>query len=230
MQRESGRARLLVVDDQAFMRVAIKSILNGDGAVEVVGEARDGEEAVARCRELRPDIVLMDVEMPNMNGVEATAKIKAEFPSTSVLVLTTHEDPKFVFGAVKAGAAGYVLKGTDPRRVLDAVKAVLDGETPIDHGLAVRLLKSLAMEDGPPDRAPSRSSIDALQTILSPREVDALRLIATGKTNRQIAQELLVSLSTVKTYVQRIIKKLGVSDRTQASVKAIEMGLLSGPE
>ena len=114
--------------------------------------------------------------------------------------------------------------------MLDAVRAVLGGETPLDHGLAMRLLRRLSLEDAPGGRAPSRSPLGTLQTILSPKEMETLRLIASGKTNRQIAKELMVSLSTVKTHVQRIIRKLGVSDRTQASVKALEMGLLLGQE
>ena len=221
-----GTARLLVVDDQAFIRLAIGAILANDESLEVVGEAEDGEEAVERCRALRPDLVLMDVEMPKMDGIDATRRIKAEFPSTGVLVLTAHDDHDCLMSAVKAGAAGYVLKGSNPKGILDAVRAVLGGETPLDHGLAMRLLRSLATEAGPREPSASPSSSATLAAVLSPREVETLRLIASGNTNRQIARELMVSLSTVKTHVQRIIKKLGVSDRTQASVKAIEMGLL----
>jgi DNA-binding NarL/FixJ family response regulator len=227
VRAEGGKARLLVADDHAFMRAAIGAVLACDESLEVVGEARDGEEAVARCRELRPDLVLMDVEMPRMDGIEATRVIKAEFPFTSVLVLTAYDDHEVLMGAVKAGAAGYVLKGSNPKAVLEAVRAVLGGETPVDPGLAMRLLRRLALEDGPREPTPPRAPLGDLGFVLSPKEVETLRLIASGKTNRQIAQELMVSLSTVKTHVQRIIKKLGVSDRTQASVKAIEMGLLA---
>ena len=130
-------------------------------------------------------------------------------------------------GAVKAGAAGYVLKGSNPKAVLEAVRAVLGGETPVDPGLAMRLLRRLALEDGPREPPPPRAPLGARESVLSPKEVETLRLIASGKTNRQIARELMVSLSTVKTHVERIIKKLGVSDRTQASVKAIDLGLLA---
>ena len=130
--------------------------------------------------------------------------------------------------AVKAGAAGYVPKGSNPKGILDTVRAVLGGEAPLDHGLAMRLLRSLATEAGTREPSASPSASVTLAAVLYPREVATLRLIASGKTNRQIAIELMVSLSTVKTHVQRIIKKLGASDRTQASVKAIEMGLLPG--
>ena len=224
--RGEGRARLLVVDDQAFMRLAIGAVLASDESLEVVGEAEDGEEAVERCRAPRPDLVLMDVEMPKMDGIDATRRIKTEFPSTGVLVLTAHDDHDCLMSAVKAGAAGYVLKGSNPKGILDAVRAVLGGETPLDHGLAMRLLRRLATDAGPREPSVPPPAPVTLAAVLSPREVETLRLIASGRTNRQIARELMVSLSTVKTHVQRIIKKLGVSDRTQASVKAIEMGLL----
>lgn len=221
-----SKARLLVVDDHAFMRVAIKAILNSDDVLEVIGEARDGQEAIQLCRGLHPDLILMDVSMPKMDGLEATRKIKAEFPRTSVLILTAHADHRLLMDAVKSGAAGYVLKGEHPDHILDAISAVLRGETPLDQGLVVQLIRGLAHEDAPREKTLTRASPELLRNTLSSQEIEVLRLIALGKTNRQIAQELLVSLSSVKTYVQRIIKKLGVSDRTQACVRAIELGLL----
>ena len=233
--RETMKARLLVVDDQPFMRAGIKAILGMDGALKVVGEARDGQEAIARCRELRPDMILMDVSMPNMNGLEATKKIKAEFPLTSVLILTAHADHRLLMDAVKAGAAGYVLKGEHPDHVLDAVSAVLNGETPLDQGLVMQLLRRLGQEEAaqstqPPTQAPSlESASTSLPNPLTPRETEVLSCLASGKTNRQIAKELHLSLSTVKRHLEHILPKLKVSDRTQAAVKAIEMGLLVPP-
>jgi DNA-binding NarL/FixJ family response regulator len=178
----------------------------------------------------------MDVSMPKMNGIEATRRIKAEFPLTSVLVFTAHADHRLVKEAVKAGAAGYLLKGETIKHVLDTVRAVLEGKTPLDPGEAIRVLEDLAREeDASRERPPSGVAPESpkeplegsLGNPLSFRETEVLRLIALGRTNRQIAQELVVSLSSVKTYVQRIIKKLGVSDRTQASVRALELGLLA---
>ncbi len=236
-QGETAKARLLVVDDQPFMRVAIKAILERDSALEVVGEAKDGQEAIKRCQLLRPDLILMDVSMPNMNGLEATRKIKAQFPLTCVLILTAHADHKVLMEAVKAGAAGYILKGENPYNTLEAVKAVLSGETPLDQGLAMRLLRHIGEETAAREAARSQSApaasgrlLAAVPDSLTPRETEVLACLASGKSNRQIATELHLSLSTVKRHLEKILPKLQVSDRTQAAVKAVEMGLLPPPE
>lgn len=221
-REDIARARVIVVDDHAFMRMGTRTILSSDDALEVVGEAENGEGAIARCRELRPDLVLMDVSMPGMGGIEATRSIKAEFPEMSVLMLTAHADPDILIEAVEAGAAGYVLKDARPHRLVDAVRAVLEGESSVDQGLVMGLLKRLG--EGPGSRPPE---VPSSGPPLSERELAVVRLIASGKTNRDIARALLISLSSVKMYVQRVVKKLGVSDRTQAAVKAAELGLLS---
>lgn len=180
-------------------------------------------------------MILMDVSMPIMDGLEATKKIKAQFPLTSVLVLTAHADHRLLMDAVKAGAAGYVLKEEHPDHVLDTVRAVLNGETPLDQGLAMRLLRHLgeeaaAQEAARPQAKPATSEpVAAMPNSLTPRETEVLSCLATGKTNRQIAEELHVSLSTVKRHLEHILSKLEVSDRIQAAVKAIEMGLLPPP-
>jgi DNA-binding NarL/FixJ family response regulator len=137
---------VLVVDDHAFMRAGIRATLARDEALEVVGEGADGEQAIERCRELDPDLVLMDVSMPVLDGIEATRAIRAQFPRISVLVLTAFDDQELLLRAVQAGASGYVLKGSDPRRVLEAVRAVLEGETPLEQGLAMKLIRRLATE------------------------------------------------------------------------------------
>jgi DNA-binding NarL/FixJ family response regulator len=226
----SPKARLVVVDDHAFMREAMNAVLGRDGSLEVVGEAKDGQEAIERCRELRPDLILMDVSMPGMDGLEATRKIKEQYPLVSVLIYTAHANHRLLMDAVKAGAAGYVLKGERPDHVLGAVRAVLEGETPLDQGLAMRLLRSLGEEaqaqEARPLPRPSAPEAGTLPNPLTPRETEVLGQLASGKTNRQIAKQLHLSLSTVKRHVERIIEKLEVSDRTQAAVKAVEMGLL----
>ena len=236
MDQGAPKARLLVVDDHAFMRVAINAILTKDSSLEVVGEAKDGQEAIERCQELHPDLILVDVSMPRMNGLEATRKLKAHSPETSVLILTAHADHSLLMDAVKAGAAGYVLKEDHPDLVLDAVRAVLDGETPLDQGLAMKLLRSIgekatAQENVRPQTQTSTSgesttSASSMTNPLTPRETEVLGHIASGKTNRQIAQLLHLSLSTVKRHLERILSKLEASDRTQAAVKAIELGLV----
>jgi two-component system response regulator DegU len=232
------KAKVLVADDHALMRVAINAILGTDDVLEVVGEAQNGQEAIERCRELRPDLILMDVSMPGMDGIEATRKIKAEFPMTSVLILTAHADHRLLVDAVRAGAAGYVLKSDRTDEILDHVRAVLNGETPLDQWLTMRLLKSLAeeataqQEGTRPQRQPSASADRVAEAapvpdLLTPREREVLSYLAYGNTNRQIAEELHLSLSTVKRHLEHIMYKLKVSDRTQTVVKAIEMGLIS---
>jgi len=234
-------ARLLIAEDHALVREGLRAMLAGEPDLEVVGEAENGKEAVELCRSLTPDLVLMDVRMPEMDGLEATKTIKESQPEVIVLMVTTHQDPDYLLEAVRSGAAGYVLKESSKPQLLSAVRRVLSGENALNQELAMRLIERVSEEPG---RGTGRRILEqpggglratergpgALSVILSPKEVETLRLIASGNTNRQIARELMVSLSTVKTHVQRVIKKLGVSDRTQASVKAIEMGLLAGPE
>jgi DNA-binding NarL/FixJ family response regulator len=228
------RGRLLVVDDHDLMRIGIKSVLGRDASLEVIGEAKDGQEAIARCRELRPDLVLMDVSTPDMDGIEATRAIKAEFPKTSVLMFTARADHRLLMEAVKAGAAGYILKGCHPDQLVDAVRRILGGGTPLDQELAMQLIRDLVGGQTQQLRAqasdvlpeePRRPAL--LPHPLTNRELEVLRLMAQGRTNREIAKELLVSVGSVKAYVQRTIAKLEVSDRTQAAVKATELGILS---
>jgi DNA-binding NarL/FixJ family response regulator len=227
----SPKARLLIVEDHFFVREGIKAILERDAALEVAGEAQDVQEAISRCRELRPDLILMDVSMPKMDGIEATREIKALFPKTSVLILTAHTDPQLLMDAVKAGAAGYILKGGSRNHMLDAIRAVLGGETYLDQKLVMTLLRHLGEEaesrSTRPSTAPTSSeSAASLPKPLTPREMEILGHLALGKTNRQIANELHLSLSTVKRHLEHILPKLKVSDRTQAAVKAIELGLV----
>jgi DNA-binding NarL/FixJ family response regulator len=254
---EATPARLLIADDHALVREGLRTMLSGEEGIEIVAEANDGEQALSLCRKLAPDLVLMDVRMPVMDGLEATKKIKAEMPHTSVMMVTMHENPDYLFEAVKAGAAGYVLKDASGERLLGAVRRTLDGESPLNQELAMQLLVRLARESGSrseegvgegsggavreaaeetpeevqgeagePGAHQAGSRVAAQMESLTPREIEVLRLLSQGQTNPQIAQNLLVSRGTIKIHVQHIISKLGVSDRTQAAVRAIEAGLL----
>jgi two-component system, NarL family, response regulator LiaR len=258
-------ARILIADDHALVREGLRTMLSSEHGLEVVAEANDGQQALDLCRELEPDLVLMDVRMPVMDGLQATRKIKQEMPKTSVMMVTMHENPDYLFEAVKAGAAGYVLKDASGERLLSAVRRTLEGESPLNQELAMRLLKRLARErhgegsggsgetsreapedasaahgdaDGPLATRPAATRSGAHEEgsggptpqsrcaeqieSLTPREVEVLNLLSQGQTNPQIAQNLLFSVSTVKAQVRSILSKLGVSDRTQAAVRAIE--------
>jgi DNA-binding NarL/FixJ family response regulator len=217
-------ARLLIADDHELARLGLRTMLAPEPDIEVVGEATTGRETLALARQLQPDLVLMDIRMPDLDGLVATRAIKEEFPRMSVLIVTLSEDPDYLVEALRAGAGGYVLKDASRREVVMAVRQVLDGESPIDPKLAAQLIRRVSSIQAPPVEPPLRRG-DALTN----RELEVLRLVAEGKTNAVIAQSLFVSLGTVKVHVERIINKLGVSDRTQAAVRAAELGLLIPP-
>jgi DNA-binding NarL/FixJ family response regulator len=217
-------SRIVVADDHPLIRHALTTTIDEQPDLEAVGEATDGLEAVELCRRFQPELVLMDVLMPKMDGLEATRRIKREFPRTSVLVLTAVDDPIYLSEALKAGAAGYVQKGATTQETIGAVRKVLEGESSLDQQLATQLLKRLMENPKPePNGVPNKESLSGL---LSTRESEVLGLVARGYTNQQIARNLLISLSTVKKHVRNAICKLGVSDRTQAAVRAVELGVL----
>jgi DNA-binding NarL/FixJ family response regulator len=235
MRTEGVPARLLIADDHAMVREGLRSMLANEPDLQIVGEAKDGEEALNLSRRFRPELVLMDVRMPKMDGLEATRAIKEISPETAILMVTTYENPEYLVEAIKAGAAGYLLKETTKGQLLSTVRRVLDGETPLNEELATQVLRRLLGQQSshrdyagvpPYSGRPSdeRAGPSALE-VLSPRELDVLRLIARGRTNRQISEDLLVSVSTVKKHVHQIITKLGVSDRTQAAISAIHLDL-----
>jgi len=205
-------------------------MLDGEPDLEVVGEAANGREAVELCRSLRPELVLMDVRMPEMDGLTATRMIKEEFSITSVLVVTTYDDPDYLLEAIEAGAAGFVLKDTRKRKLLEAVRSVLNSEATLNSELSMQLIKRFASETterrmrsprapGKPNGAPTAPLEE-----LTPRELEVLTLLVLGKSNPEIAEELVISRATAKVHVRHIINKFGVSDRTQAVVRALELG------
>jgi DNA-binding NarL/FixJ family response regulator len=227
----TGSARILIADDHDLVRDGLHRMLSRTSELQVIGDASNGREAVEMCRRLNPDLVLMDVRMPEMDGLEATRAIKAEQPRVTVLVVTTYENPDYLLEALKAGAAGYVLKDAPMERLINSVRRVLEGESPLDQELATELIQRLAREAGEPAQLPHtqerRAAAPPPVEDLTPRELEVLGLLAQGKSNPTIAEELVISRATVKVHVERIIRKLGVSDRTQAVVRAIELGLVT---
>jgi DNA-binding NarL/FixJ family response regulator len=205
-------------------------MLANESDFEVVGEAADGDQALELCRTLRPDLVLMDVRMPRMDGLAATRAICSEGYAANVLMLSTYENPDYLLDTVKAGASGYIIKDAGRRELIDAISQALGGENPLNQRLAMQLLRRLVSEG---ERATGPSSRPAelterLREPLTRREIEVLRFLAQGQTNRQISRQLVVSPATVKVHVEHILAKLGVSDRTQAAVRASEAGLV-GP-
>jgi PAS domain S-box-containing protein len=213
-------ARIVVVDDHDLTRAALRAVIAEDPRLELIGEARNGREAIALIRRMQPDLVLMDVRMPDLDGLEATRIVKQSSPMSSVLILTGFHDVELLLEAVKAGAAGYVLKSANEADLRAAIWEALRGELPVDPHLARDILRRLANE------RPPRPSTASTPDPLSPREREVLHLLARGHTNREIGEELVITAHTVKVHVEHILAKLGVSDRTQAAVRAIELGYI----
>jgi DNA-binding NarL/FixJ family response regulator len=216
--------RLAIVDDHDLARDSLRDMLADELDLDVVGEAANGREALSLCSRLNPDLVLMDVRMPEMDGLSATKAIKRRHPEISVLMMTMHENPDYLLEALKVGAAGYVLKDASQEQIISAVRRVQDGESPLDEELAARLLRRLVAEVG--ERRPAVPRGNSHVELLTPRELEVLEHTKLGRTNREISRELGISPGTVKRHIEHIIAKLGVSDRTQAVVRALELGLL----
>ena len=211
--------RVLLVDDDALMRAGLASILSSDDAVEVVGEAPDGRVAVERVTVLRPDVVLMDVRMPEVDGISATREVVAVAPDTRVVILTTFEDDEYIFGALTAGASGFLLKRTTPESLIEAIKAVAAGDSLLSPSVTRRVIDRMAA-------LPSGEALlDRRLDELTARERDVLEQIARGLSNAEIAHVLVIEESTVKTHVKRILMKLGLRDRVQAVIFAYESGV-----
>jgi NarL family two-component system response regulator LiaR len=209
--------RVLIADDHAILRKGIRALLSTEPDIEVVGETGDGLETVAQAQALRPDVILMDLVMPEMDGIEATRRIMAEQPAVHILVLTSFAADDKVFPAIKAGALGYILKDSGPAELVQAIHQVYRGQPSLEPSIALKLLQELSH---PPQRPPTTEP-------LSERESEVLRLLAQGKSNREIANQLVITELTVRTHVSSILGKLHLASRTQAALYALKEGLAS---
>jgi DNA-binding NarL/FixJ family response regulator len=214
--------RVLLVDDQALFREALATLLDVRDEVAVVGEAANGDEALRRAAELRPDVVLMDLRMPVLDGVAATRRMRVEQPDVRVIALTTFDDEEEVFAALRAGAVGYLLKDVSSGRLVEAILAAARDESVLQPSVAAKVVARFA-------RLPADDPVPRPQPLvvpLSDRELDVLRLLAEGRTNREIAGDLYLAEGTVKNHVTNVLAKLGARDRTQAALRARALGLL----
>ena len=220
-----GPVRVLLVDDDDLMRAGLRAVLSSDSRVEVVGEAGSGRAAVERVRALRPDLVLMDVRMPDLDGIAATREVTSASPEVKVVILTTFEQDDYIFGALNAGASGFLLKRSGPEELLAAIQTVAAGDSLLSPSVTRTVIDRMARQPTP-EIGPSR-----LLDELTPREHEVLVLLARGLSNSEIAAELVIEESTVKTHVKRILMKLRLRDRIQAVVFAYESGLVQpGPK
>lgn len=215
--------RLLIVDDQELVRIGFGLFLQTQDGLEVVGEAPDGQQALARARELRPDVILMDIRMPIMDGIEATTRLRdlKLDPPPRVLVLTTFDLDEYVYGALRAGAAGFLLKDAPRERLVEAIHVIHAGEALLSPSITRRLIEDYARRTDPIQPP------DALLRELTPREREVLILVARGLSNNEIAQRLIVTDATVKSHVGNVLMKLGLRDRVQAVVLAYENGIVT---
>jgi len=217
--------RVLLVDDQALLRSGFRMVLEEEDGIEVVGEAADGNEAVARTLEMSPDVVLMDVRMPGSDGIEATRRIVEQHPATRVLILTTFDLDEYAFSALRYGASGFLLKDVQPAELVAAIRSVADGDAVLAPSVTRRLLDAYArrLPDLRPGSDPAQEQGLAL---LTEREIEILVAVASGLSNQEIAAKLFLAEATVKTHLGRILSKLGLRDRVQAVVYAYQTGLV----
>ncbi|MFJ9821566.1 response regulator [Streptomyces sp. NPDC101151] len=221
MTSGAGTIRVLIADDQQMVRQGFTVLLNTKPDIDVIGQAVDGLDAIAKVAELTPDVVLMDIRMPELGGIEATGRITVDHPGIKVLVLTTFDLDEYVYDALRAGASGFLLKDASADQLAEAVRVVAAGDALLAPGITRRLIAEFSRMDGSP-RAPLKQRVGDL----TERETEVLALIAQGLSNAEIAERLVVAEQTVKTHVGRILVKLGLRDRTQAAIFAYESGLV----
>jgi len=214
------KIRILIADDHALVRDGTRRILEAEQDMEVVAEATNGEEAVQLAMELKPDIVLMDIAMPKMDGIDATKQIKHECPAINVLILSAYDDDQFVFRLLQAGAAGYLLKSVHSQELVSGVRAVHQGESVLHPTIARKVLRRLAVASGTPSDTSTAGG-------LTDREIELLKLMTNGLSNKEIASEVSLSIRTVQGHVGQIFNKLGVNSRTEAVVRGLQEGLVN---
>jgi len=213
--------RLLIVDDQRLMREGLRTLLELESGFEIVSEAANGQAALEAYAELTPDVVLMDIRMPGMDGVEATRRLSAQWPEARVIILTTFDDDANVFEGLRAGAVGYLLKDLSGQELADAIRTVYEGGALIEPTIAKRVMAEFARL-----HPPARNFNEGLAEPLTERELDVLKLVSAGLSNREIGDKLGLSEGTVKNYVTNVLQKIGVRDRTQAALRGRELGLI----
>jgi len=211
------KIKVLLAEDHIVVREGIRGLISGEKDMEIAGEAGDGEEAIELVSRVEPDVVLMDIAMPNMNGIEATRRIKESHPSVSVLILTAYYSEEFIFALVEAGAAGYLLKNVRGRELLNSIRAVHDGEAVLHPAVAEKIFSRLQFEKGEPARLRGNE-------VLSKRELEVLKLSAGGLSNKEVAKELSLGIRTIQTHWRNIFNKLGVSSRTEAIMYGLREG------
>lgn len=216
--------KVLIVDDHTLFRKGLMNVLEQQDGIDVVGEAKDGQEGINLAKRLRPDVILMDVNMPGRNGLQATRMIREESPDTRIIMLTVSEEDEDLFSAVKSGARGYLLKNLEPDQLIKAIHLVMKGESVLPHNMATKILMEFSRMAKKVD-SPAENDMKPL----TPREKDILKLLSSGGSNKEIANELCLSEQTVKIHLKNILKKLHMNNRIQAAIYAYQQGLVTEP-
>lgn len=229
--------KVLLVEDHLLTRIGLKAVIERTADIKVIGEAENGEEALRKVTELGPDVILMDVGMPTMDGIAAAKLIRDKNPAVQIVMLTSHDNERDIFASLAAGASGYCLKDVLPERLYAAIRSVHQGDIWLDSAIAQKVVRNYSERSAPPTQAQSHTSITRdnsssaspmpnLPEPLSPRELEVLNLLVEGMSNQEIADHLIISLATAKTHVRNILYKLAVDDRTQAAVHAMRRGMV----